>query len=78
MGTEQGQKAMTMIMLLVIIISKLHIRNTDCIGDVGDGGKDLFISIQGTVIGLPSLDYYCFRARERKNAEWTPPEPGKQ
>ena len=38
-----------MIMLLIIIISKLHIMNTDCIGDVGDGGKD-FISIQKIVI----------------------------
>lgn len=38
-----------MIMLLIIIIFKLYIMNTDCIGDVGDGGKD-FISIQKIVI----------------------------
>lgn len=62
MGTEQGEKAMTVITLSVIIISKLHIRNTDCIGNVGDGRKDLFISIQGTVISLPSPDFYGFGA----------------
>ena len=29
-----------MIMLLIIVIFKLHIMNTDCIGCVGDGGKN--------------------------------------
>lgn len=44
-----------MIMLLVIIISKLHIMNIDCIGDVEDGGKGLCISIQGIVIRVYHL-----------------------
>lgn len=45
-----GYRALTMIMFWVIVISKLHIMNTDCIGDVEDEGKGLCISTQGAVI----------------------------
>lgn len=44
-----------MIMLSVIIISKLHIMNTDCIGDVEDGEEGLCISIRGRVIRVYRL-----------------------
>lgn len=58
-----------MIMLLVIIISKLHIMNIDCIGDFGDEGKACSFLFREWLPESAISKCLLLRTEERKDAE---------